>query len=119
VVLATETAGPIPDTDNTFLFDPSSWLHPVQVRFTPDKVRSTGSYVIEIPELANASIDVLVSFNGGLLQEALRFRQLDARGRATVFVPPRTRPGVFEMKGVRRSGERHWLSAVGKVEVVP
>lgn len=120
VVLAAETTEPVPEVVEPFLFVPSSVARPMQVRFTPDKVRSgKDSYVIEIPELANATIDLLVNFQGGLLRESLRFRTLDARGRATVTVPSGMSPGVFEVKGVRRAGDRRWLAAVGKVEVIP
>lgn len=101
-------------------FYPESRQHPLVLRFTPDKVRSgLDRYTIEIPGMAHATVDLLISFRGRFPEAALRFCRLDEQGSARIFVPPGIRPGIVRVMGVRPSGSQRWQAAAGSIEIVP
>lgn len=94
--------------------------HPLVVRFAPEKVRSgRDQYTIEIPGIADTTVDLLISFRGRFPEAALKFCRLDAQGRARIFVPPGIRPGIVRVMGVRPSGSQRWRAAAGSIEVIP
>lgn len=118
VVYATETSEPI-WTTGSFLFHPASEKHPVQVRFTPEKVRSgMDEYTIEVRGFENKTVDLLFSVRDGLPEVAENFCRMDANGRAKIFVPAGIPPGLIRVVGVRASGREFWLAARGTIEVI-
>jgi hypothetical protein len=113
MVLALEPPG------SRWLFDSASQRRPAAVQFSPNLVHPGMSYEMAIPALAGQSVDLLYSLNGGEPTEALRFRRLDALGRVIVALPRDfgPLPMTLDVRGVRRSGDRLWLAASGRIDV--
>jgi len=88
----------------------------VEVRFLPPVVRRGQPYVIEIPDLANSSIDLVYHVDGTASQTVTRFCRLDAAGRATMTVPADHPLATVSITQIRPTGGR-WRPARGSIQV--
>jgi hypothetical protein len=65
------------------------------------------AYVVRIPELSNATADVLYAFDGKVMEPF--GVTLDSRGEFKIDVPSGTKRGTYDFVAVRRAGERDWV----------
>lgn len=90
----------------------------VTVRFYPQRVAPRQEYLIEIPELAGAWIDLVYHIDDVTAGTATRFCQLDAAGRARLTVPVTHPAATVRVTRVRQSGGE-WRPARGSITVTP
>jgi len=97
---------------------PSDSRMPVEIRFQPRVLSSSGSYLVEIPEYAGQTVDLAVRTMSGSRSERQIVRNcaLDSQGRAALPVPNGLSRATIQARWVRpRGGE--WISASGAMEI--
>jgi hypothetical protein len=90
----------------------------VAVQFTPAEVHRNQDYFIQVPELANSSIDVVYNLDRKSGGTALRYCHLDGAGRAKLTVPAAHPEGTVRITLIRPTGGQ-WRTARGSIKVVP
>jgi hypothetical protein len=90
----------------------------VEVQFTPEEVHRNQDYVVRVPELANAWIDVVYHLNRTSSGTVLRYCHLDGEGRATLTVPATHPEATVRITLIRPTGGQ-WRPARGSIKVVP
>ena len=66
------------------------------------EVHAGDDYLLRVPQLKNATVNVLRPFNG-TIEESLVLT-VDSSGETRIKVPADTRPGIFTFVAVRRAG---------------
>jgi len=88
----------------------------VEVRFTPDRVRRSQTYQIQVREFAGSWIDVVYHVNRTSSGSTTGFCRLDGEGRATLTVPATHPVATVRITLIRpRGGE--WRPARGSITV--
>ena len=86
---------------------------PVEVRFSPRKVRPREDCTIEIPEFAGQTVDLIVRTG---VTEILQRCTLDSSGRAAWAATPESAPATMAIRWLR-TGDGDWESAAGTLEI--
>jgi len=93
---------------------------PVEIRFTPDRVKPGQSYSVVIPDYAGHTIDLAFEIRFRRVPYSDVFRKwctLDASGRATLMTPEDHPAGSIAVRKIR-SQQGPWAPARGSIQVV-